>query len=301
MKKIISLLLAIISVFSLTTNAFAENISEDKSTVSITEDYNELLKQFTVKKSSCGMKYAYYSPVKDKNDTTKYPLIVYVHGRFHGWTDKTFLKSGLTYWCSQEIQEQFENDGAHLLMPKLSEFMLSSAQSDSVYKVIREYINENIEHVDESKVLIMGGSAGGGVVWKLLISHPKSFSAGVSLCATKIPSTEELKTISDIPVWIISSKTDPLINYTSNQSVTWKRLCNTTNVGEKCRWSVFDDKVTLPDGSHPIISHFLAKTIGYNLCKISDKSPLPDKTINGLEENVQLNFENSIINWFEAS
>lgn len=319
MKKIISVLLALISIFTLTGTsftAFAEDITETvitdteapektaaihKKTVSVNDDYNTLLEQFTVTKSECGMKYAYYSPVADENDTTKYPLAIYVHGRFHGWTDKSFLKSGLTYWCSTEIQEQFEAGGAHLLMPKLSEFLPSSAQAESVYKVIKEYIDKNRDSIDESRILIMGGSAGGGVTWELMINHPDLFSAGVSLCSTKIPTTAELKKITELPVWIISAKTDPLINFIVNQSITWNRLCGTTKVGEKCRWSVFNGSVTLPDGSHPIITHFLAKTIGFNLCRISDSSPLLDTTTNCLGEKVQLSFGNSIIQWFEAA
>lgn len=272
-----------------------------KETVGINDGYDRLIEQFTVKKSDCGMKYAYYSPVADENDATKYPLVIYVHGRFHGWTDKTFVKSGLTYWCSTEIQEQFEAGGAHLLMPKLSEFMLSSTQSESVYSVIQEYISENRSSIDESNILIMGGSAGGGVAWKLMINHPELFSAGVALCSTKIPSTSELKKAANLPIWIISSKTDPLINFLLNQSITWNRLCSTTNVGEQCRWSVFNSRVTLPDGSHPFISHFLAKTIGYNLCRISDNSPLPDRTVNCMGEEINLLFDNSIIEWFEAA
>lgn len=299
MKKLLSVVLALICLFAWIPTIFASDGSGDRQAVSINDSYDTLLQQFTVVKSGCGMKYAYYSPVKNENDTAKYPLVIYIHGRFHGWNDKTFVKSGLTYWCCREIQSQFEAGGAHLLMPKLSEFLPSFLQTESAYKVIEEYIATHREHIDEDKILIMGGSAGGGAAWKLMIDHPDRFSAGVVLCSTKTPLDNELENTKNLPIWVISAKTDPLINYSLNQSVTWNRLCQHTNVGEQCRWSVFNNKVTLPDGSHPIISHFLAKTIGYNLCKISDLSPLPDRTINCFGEEVQLSFNNSIIQWFD--
>lgn len=301
-KKTVSVILSIIMVLSaFCFSAYAED--SGCNAISVSQGYSRLTDQFTVKKaSSANMKYAYYSPVKGEDDTVKYPVVVYVHGLFHGWTDSSFLKSGLTYWCCSEIQSLFEQGGAHLIMPKIPETSITAAQTKNVYKVINEYINEHIDNVDMSQILIMGGSAGGGLAWNLMVDYPEFFSAGVVLCATKVPSANEVKRVANLPIWEISAQTDPLVNYLANQKITWDRLSKNTRVPEKCRFTVFNNRVTLPDGSHPGISHFLAKTIGYNLCLISGGGVLPGcNTVDGNNNTVRLSLDDSIIQWFQAA
>lgn len=303
-KKIITLALVVSMLLSaMAPSAFAGFERTDNSNVSINSSIKDLKACFKIKKAStANMKYAYYSPVKDDGDTTEYPVVIYIHGLFHGWTDSTFVESGLTYWAAPEIQAMFSEGGAHLIMPKIPELTISAAQVNNVYKVITEYIKENEENVDAGQVLIMGGSAGGGLAWNLLINHPDLFSAGVVLCATKIPTAKELEKCNNLPIWTISARTDPLINFTFNQKPTWNRICQYSKVSEKCRWTVFDSRVTLPDGSNPFVSHFLAKTIGYNLALISDNRILPGcTTVDGAGRALNLSLNNSIIQWFQEN
>lgn len=289
--------------------SFAENVNEPLQTdaekpytaANKNSSFEELMECFDVSKSENGMKYASFSPVRDENDDTKYPLVIYIHGRFHGWTDKSFVKSGLTYWCMDEIQSMFDTGGAHLLMPKDNESPISFNMPEKVYQVIDEYIENNRDSVDTDRIYLMGGSRGGKIAWKILVSHPGVFSAAVMLSSTKIPNEKEAKLLSDVPIWEISAVTDPVAFFALFQRPAWKRISEFSNVKDICRWTVFDRKVTLPDGKHPFITHFLAKTIGYNLCLFDDDSVLPGcTTVDGEGTSIELSIHDSIVQWMNG-
>ena len=47
--------------------------------------------------------YSYYSPVKGKDDKTKYPLVIWLHGMGNGWTDGFQLTaSDISAWKRAE-------------------------------------------------------------------------------------------------------------------------------------------------------------------------------------------------------
>ena len=66
MKKTIMLLIFVFSLFA----CFALS----SSAVSINDGMDAMVAQFQSGKAS--LDYVYYSPVKDENDSTKYPLVV---------------------------------------------------------------------------------------------------------------------------------------------------------------------------------------------------------------------------------
>ena len=307
MKKFLTILMAVICVFSLCAVGFAASAAEaDESARSsasappVSVGYDGLLNHWTVTAADNGKKYAFYSPVIDANDTTKYPVVIYIHGLFHGWTDKSFVKNGLVYWCGREMQDKFREGGAHLIAPKIPELTITSAYDDEVMGIIKDYVSQNINNVDTEQIYIMGGSAGGGLAWKLIINNPDYFAKGVLLCATGIVSADKAKKAANVPVWEVSANTDPLVNILF-QTATWNNVAKHSNVKDRCRWTRFSGQVTCPDGSHPFISHFLAKTIGYNFCTVADKKMFSGmSTVNGNGESVALSWDNSIVEWLQS-
>ncbi len=252
---------------------------------------------FVLETAENGLRYAYFAPEKEG----KFPLVIYLHGKFHGFTDRSFTDSGLLYWTREDMQSLFSEGGAYLWMPKLPETTVSVLQTQKVTEGIRSFVDTHQESIDTEKIYLMGGSAGGGLAWNILIKNPDYFAKAVILCATKTPSESELRKVADIPIWMVSAKTDPIISYEKNQKKTWEKLCRCTNVPEGCRWTVFEKAVTLPNGSQATISHFLAKTIGYNFCTLADKEPFPDmRTINGNGENVSVTFDNAVMQWLQT-
>jgi len=288
LKILICVIISISMILSLSVTAFATSSTQ----------FNTLLSEFKVARAGNGMKYASYEP--QIQEDVKYPLVVYVHGLGHGWSDTSFKNSGLTYWAGDEMQSKFLEGGAYLLMPKIPEAVITATQTEKVFNVIEEYVNAHADTIDTNQIYIIGGSAGGALTWRILSAHPGYFHKAVVLCGIKTLTLNDAQTISDTPVWMISAKTDPLVWYFLFSSPNWSRLIRNSNVKEQCRHSVFSGSVQLPDGTHPGLSHLLAKTIGYNLCRLSDEQPLNGMTTkDGNGNTVNISFDNSIIEWFQ--
>lgn len=289
MKKFISIIMTVILVLSMSITAFATSSGE----------FNTLLEEFEITSATNGMKYAYYEP--EVKEDTKYPLVVYVHGLGHGWTDTTFVKSGLTYWAGDEMQSKFVEGGAYLLMPKIPETVITATQTEKVFNAINEFVKNNEDTIDTNQIYVMGGSAGGALTWRLLINHPGYFNRAVILCACKIVTNSEMEVIKDTPIWQISSVDDPLIWYSVFSGPNWQRLTKISDVNDDNRHTVFNGSVTLPDGSTAAITHLLAKTIGFNLCYIENCQPLKNmKTTDGNGKTIEVTFDNSIVEWLQA-
>ena len=288
MKKFLALILAVVMAFAVAVPAFAASV----------DDFGALVDQFPVYKADNGMKYAAFEPALKEG--VKYPLVVYVHGLGHAWTDETFKQSGLTYWAADEMQAKFNEGGAYLLMPKIPETVISATQGKKVFNLIDEYVKLHADTIDTDKIFIMGGSAGGGIAWRVLTDHPDYFNKAVILCGDKILTKNEAKAIADVPVWMISAKTDPLVWFFLFSDPNWTSISKYSNVKSMCRHTVFSSKVQLPDGTNAAISHLLAKTIGYNLCRLEDGQLLNGMTtVNANGSTVDLSFDNGIIEWLQ--
>lgn len=294
MKKIVSLILVLLIMLgSASVNALA--ISDEESfenIVSSTENIKLLRKKFTVKKLNGG-NCACYSPVKGEGDTTKYPLIIFLHGLGHEFG---FLsKSDMPYWASEELQAKFTAGGAHILLPQIFHIAYSASK---IQGEINAYIKANSDSIDMNRIVIMGSSLGGAKALKLLANaEPDYYCAALISCPAGSPSASKLACASGTPIWLISSKWDLL---TGRHENLWEKIVKTTKVPEKCRWMYFDGSVHGPDGKFKI-SHSLAKIITYD-GSLLNKSSYADiydyvSTVNGNEEKVAVTWENGIIDW----
>lgn len=288
MKKFLAVILAIVMAFAVTVPAFAVSVC----------DFDALVNEFSVYKADNGMTYAAFEPALEEG--VKYPLVIYIHGLGHGWNDETFKQSGLTYWAADEMQAKFNAGGAYLLMPKIPENVISAMQGKKVFNLIEEYVKLHSDTIDMNQIFIMGGSAGGGLAWRVLTAHPDYFNKAVILCGDKKLTKNEAKAIADVPVWMISARTDHLVWYFLFSDPNWTAISKYSNVKSMCRHTVFSSKVQLPDGSNAVISHLLAKTIGYNFCRLADNQLLDGMdTVNADGRKVELSFDDGIIEWLQ--
>lgn len=287
-KRTVSIILAVITAFTLVIPAFAAS----------TSTFSELTNRFTVCKAENGMKYAIFEP--DIEEGQKYPLVIFVHGLSHGWTNSSFVKSGLTYWADEEMQAKFKEGGAYLLMPKIPEVVVTAFQTDKVFNVIDEFVKTHKDTVDEKQIYIMGASAGGALTWRIITDHPGYFKKAIPMCGIKWLSRKEAKAIADTPVWMISAKTDILVWYWLFSLPNWNTLTKNSNIKDQCRHTVFSGSVYQADGSRAFVSHRLYNTIGHNLCYISDDQPIKGcTTIDGNKSTVTICFDNSVIEWLQ--
>ena len=76
------------------------------------------------------------------------------------------------------------------------------------------------------------------MIRRLLAKNPNFYSRAVLACPPVIPRDKLLEKMADVPLWIVSAKKDPIVLYPT-QKILREKIKNTTNVPDKCRWTVF--------------------------------------------------------------
>ena len=244
--------------------------------------------------------YRYYSPVKE-NDETKYPLVIWLHGMGDGANEgKQIEKSNISNWASAEYQSRFaETQGAFIMAPRSLEEKLIFWDDYMIYPLraaIDDFINQNAENIDVTRIYIGGYSMGGKMTLKMSVAYPEMFAAAFPICPAWAPSAEEVALISDIPVWITTGKSDPIVNYATSVMPTWESIVNASNVAADCRFSTLS-QVKYADGQKTESAHFAWFAVNNDMFS-AENGDYPDmSTVNGLGENVILTFPNGMISW----
>ena len=121
MKRFVSIVLAVIMVFSVCVSAGAVDLRPQ-----IDELRGKFLPGEGPVAGDYSVEYMYYSPVKE-DDTTKYPLVVWFHGMGDGsYNGKQIDKNYVAFWASEEFQSRFGDvDGAFILAPRSREEYLN--------------------------------------------------------------------------------------------------------------------------------------------------------------------------------
>lgn len=295
--RIISLLLALLC-FSTAVCANAVSMNDGK---------DALVEQFAFGEgpevNGCSVDYRYYSPVKE-NDTQKYPLVIWLHGMGDGASDGVQVsKSDISYWSSDEFQSRFEpSDGAFILAARSREedgIFWDNSMVEPLRAAIDEFIANNKDNVDTTRIYIGGYSMGGKMTLKMAIAYPEMFAAAFPICPAWSPSPELCEKIADLPVWIISSTRDPLVNYYLSVTPTWMKLIETTNIPEECRFSTLT-KVCYPDGSKTSSSHHAWFAVNNDLFSAQNGDYPYLSTVDGNGNEVKLEYPEGMISWLTS-
>lgn len=252
-------------------------------------------------KGQYSVDYRYFSPVK-KNDTTKYPLVVWCHGMGDGNKEgNQVTKSHVALWASDEYQKRF-GKGAFILCARSREengVFWDNSMVEPLRAAIEDFIAKNKANIDTTKIYIGGYSMGGKMTFKMAIAYPEMFAAAFPICPAWAPSTALLEKIKDMPVWVTSSKKDPIVNYGICVEPTWNKLCGVTNVPEKCRFSTLTT-VCYADGSKTASSHHAWYSVNNDMFS-TENGAYPNMTIvNGKGETVKLTYPNGMISWLAS-
>lgn len=237
MKKTISFLLTfliIMSCFSFGVSALSEKVGIDA-----------LNAQF-IKRDGI-MDYVYYSPVKNDRDKTKYPVVVWLHGNSSGdYPGHQLENSDIGRWSSEEYQSRFEDaGGAFLFLPRYptkDSLMLAwEGPTTTLKSSIDSFLKIHEDNVDLNRIYIGGYSMGGKMVLRMAITYPEFFAAAFPLSPIYAPTTAELGSLVDMPIWFAWCKND---TYLSLNQVTvrsnWSYLMSISNCKEDCRLVTFD-------------------------------------------------------------
>lgn len=137
---------------------------------------------------------------------------------------------------------------------------------------------------------------GGKMTLKMAVAYPDMFATAFPICPAWSPSTEDTALMADIPVWLTSGKTDPIINYGASVTPTWNNIVATNNNPGLCRFSTLSS-VRYPDGTKTSSAHHAWFAANYDMFSV-DNGDYPDmSTVNGLGEDVVLTYPEGMISW----
>ncbi|MBQ8575905.1 MAG: prolyl oligopeptidase family serine peptidase [Clostridia bacterium] len=294
-KRLVAVILTLMFVMSLPVSV---------SALSLQDGLDSLKAQFIAGEGPVvddySVDYRYFSPVKE-NDSTKYPLVVWLHGMGDGSEEgKQVEKSEIAYWASDEFQARFTSAGGAFILAARSREENGKFWDNDLIEPLRaaidEFIAENKANVDTTRIYIGGYSMGGKMTLKMAVAYPEMFAAAFPICPAWSVPEEYAQCLSDMPIWITSSRRDPLVNYYLAVTPTWNRIIANSNVAEDCRFSTLT-KVCYADGSKTGSSHHAWFSVNYDMFTIENGDYHYMTTVNGLGEDVKLTYPNGMISW----
>lgn len=301
-KKILAIFLAV-CLCMLPLAASASAAPRRKQALSTSSGIQALRDEFqhdiAPKAGNHALDYAYYSPV-GKLDFAKYPLVIFLHGIGHAdYPGAQLDDSDFPYWASSELQRRFDEKGAFILLPRAPEDKLvywGETLIESLRAVIDDMIAKHGDHIDTTKIFIGGSSAGGEMTWNMISAFPEYFAGAFPIASTGTVSETDTLYCSDVAIWMISSKKDPVVNYNLVTLPLWSNVLKNNNKPANCRLSSFENVVE-PAGASASDNHHMAKVVTYDFHML-DGSTYPNvRTIDGNKKEVKLVSPNGMISW----
>ncbi len=303
-KKVLSLFLSLVMILS-SCVLFAS--AENENSLKLEDGIDALRGQFEYgvgpETDGYAIDYRYYSPAGE-NDSTKYPLVVWLHGMGDGAYDgRQVERSNIAYWTSEEFQSRFEgSEGAYILAARSLEeegLYWTDSLIHPLRAAIDDFIAKNSENIDVRRIYIGGYSMGGKMTLKMAVAYPEMFAAAFPICPAWVPGTDATALLADMPVWLTSGAADPLVNYFTWVMPTWKNIVSQSNVAEACRFSTLS--LTLyPNGLPTSSSHHSWFAVNYDMFSSRNgKYPLM-RTVDGADNKVKLTYPEGMISWLSG-
>ena len=311
MKKILSILL-IITMLLLNCGMSVAAVSNQHSADAIRN-------QFKAGSNEDIYDYYYYSPVKSSSDTTKYPVILWLHGQLSGdYKGHQIRQSDVVYLSTEENQAKIKGTGgAFILVPRYPTLNVSLAwtgENSNLKKFVDEFISEHKDNIDTNRIYVGGYSMGGKAAMKFAATHSNFVAAVFPVSAIYLLASadSDIKGLINTPYWFFICKEDDFWGKPTPQSADWNLLCSISNRKNDIRWTQFtridssgkDVGLFNYDGSRIIM-------IGYNEHNVWDPvlhdlvmksgSMYPNMTtVDGNNKVVHLTAEESFLSWLSS-
>lgn len=303
-KRFFAFVLSLVMIFSAVV--FSSSAKEETS-LPLSEGIENLQQQFQKgvgpEIDGYAIDYRYYSLV-GQDDTTKYPLVIWLHGMGDGATEGLQVtKSDIAYWSSAEFQSRFTgSEGAYILAPRSVEEEGLYWSNSLIYPLraaIDGFIAENKDSIDVSRIYIGGYSMGGKMTLKMTVAYPEMFAAAFPICPAWTPGVEQTALISDMPVWMTSGALDPLVNYFTSVKPTWDSIIAVSNVAESCRFSTLR-RTAYPSGLPTASSHHSWFAVNNDMFAEDNGNYPAMTTVDGMGNEVTLTYPNGMISWLSS-
>ncbi|MDF2517356.1 MAG: prolyl oligopeptidase family serine peptidase [Sphingobacterium sp.] len=162
-----------------------------------------------------------YLPKSYNTDTSKYPLVIYLHGGSQKGNDLEKLKVyGLPY-----LADKGRNFDFVMVAPQCPEGRYWSTENwfDSLYNEVASNYR-----IDKSRVYITGISMGGYGTYTAALDHPEKIAAIVPLCGGVNDSdTTRICTLKNIPILTFHGTADTEISIQETERIEeYLKKCN---------------------------------------------------------------------------
>ena len=240
MKKTLAFLLALLLLCLAATPAgFAAN--EDEAT---------LQAKFRDGATLSGLDYVYYSPLNGLVDTTRYPLVVFLHGEDVGDTPRSQItKNGFANYASSAYQARFRGgSGCFLLAPRIESDKWPADEVSNIKSCIDLFVTQYSTNIDTNRIYLIGYSRGADLLWEMVKSYPTFFAAVISAAAILLPNEQTTANLQNTGVWLFASENDSNMSARSVYArEVFKNLQKVTYDMSSIRLTSFTE-VILPNG-----------------------------------------------------
>lgn len=294
MKKLISLSLCILiclSALSLSFDAFAVDVS-------ISQGKDALITQWEIAQAH-GLDYRAYSPVRNAEDTTKYPLVVILHGKYSGSKEGEQLTASEFYnWSAIEYQSRFKDTGgAFILMPRTpkgdANTWANTSFHDELMSLIRDYISVNGNNIDTSRIYLAGWSMGGAGAISVASANPDLFAALVIMAPFDSVTKKQVTALKNTPIWLVTCNKDTTASHVTFAKPFWNSVKDITEIPSYCRITTFS-KYNYYDAGHHNVHHAVANDL------LNQPSDCGMKTQTAKGYTITTNESESIITWLSS-
>lgn len=245
----------------------------------------------------CVLDYKYFSPVKN-NDTTKYPLVIWLQGQGDNESPGAQLGgSDIVAWATDEMQHRFKDaQGAFIFVPRAPGDGWKKDFVEPLKATLDDFIEKNKNNIELTRIYLGGYSLGGWMSFNIAALYPEMFAAIFVACPALRLTKDVAEGIADIPIWITSGKNDIAVNYYTRVKPTWNKILSNTNIPEQCRLSTLS-KATYPDGNLTGYGHSSWYAINYDMFSSQDGDYPRMSTIDGRGNTVKLTYPDGMISW----
>lgn len=294
------------ALFSLVCALFAL-FAFSSSAVSINDGMDAMVSQF--KDGKANLDYVYYSPVKNENDSTKYPLVVWLHGNSSGDYPGHQVRNSCIYnWSSEEYQKRFKGtEGAYLLLPRcptggLNPIAWGAERRNALKNTIDSFIQLNKDMIDTTRIYIGGYSMGGKMTIIMASQYPSFFAAAFPMSPVYEPTRAELKSMGNMPVWLFVNKNDRYISLDYNTVVkpNWRYFSKNCAFPQESRFTVFSTFYHAEGVENASDVHNTWDAVTYDMFMKSGEAYYASETVNANGETVSLAFPNGVISWLSS-
>ncbi len=297
MKKALSILLALVLLCLAAAPAgFAAN-----------EDEAALQAKFSDGAALTGTDYVYYSPLNGLVDTTRYPLIVFLHGEDVGAAPRSQItKNGFANYASASYQSRFRGaGGCFLLAPRIDNGIWPADEVPKIKSCIDRFVAMYTASIDTNRIYVIGYSRGADLLWELLKAYPTYFAAAIPAGAILQPSVETTAKLQNTGVWMFCSENDSnLTARTVYVREVFKNLQNATYDLSSIRLTSFT-AVILPSGQFlpgeggtaALDSHSVWYAVTNDMHMFDGSSYSYQTTIDGMGKYYDFSQNSGVIDW----